>query len=139
MAFGFDEFVPNIASAIDDAQRANVLLCAAAVVVNGNDEGSWTARHLGVLGVYATDGYGNKYHANPVPRAGADDFATLGVGCQGYYLRYQSGTSIATSVAAGIASLVLNLMLEMRDLYLQSTNTKNECTTACYTESRRTQ
>lgn len=79
---------------------------------------SFPARESTVFSIYATDGYGNSYDRNPTAQRDQDNFAVLGSCVEGSWLTgervFRSGTSIATPVAAGIASLVIHFLRQHR-------------------------
>ena len=118
MAIGMPYHNNEIASAIDYAvyQRKTIF---AAASNEGSEHGkpAFPARMLQVFCVFSASGKGTPSRFNPLPQESSDNFALLGEGVpSGYpmnlltskYIR-RSGTSSATSVAAGIAALVLGV------------------------------
>lgn len=121
MSFGFKRLgnVTDIETALLKAQEEKVLILAAASNVGGLGTTSWPARDPTVLAIYATDGSGCNYPRNPEHEGYDDRFATLGVAVEAWagldeQKRTRSGTSVATPVAAGLASLILNAVIQSR-------------------------
>ena len=114
LSFGFDEQVSIIRHAILAAERSDVVVLAAASNNGGNRALSWPARLPQVISIYATNGYGNSYERNPTYSRHDDNFAVLGSCVKGWWNSgenvVRSGTSIATPIAAGLASLTIHFL-----------------------------
>jgi len=92
-----------------------IVFAAAGQNKGANEELAWPARKEHVIAIHATDGYGTAANINPSGDKKKVNFATLGRnipmewfcdGCKGD-IRYISGTSFATPIAAAIAANVL--------------------------------
>lgn len=123
MSFGYANEVEVIENAIGEAARRNVAMFAAASNYGDNQQESWPARHPQVMCIHAADGMGNKYRRNPTPRMGNDNFSVLGVEVSGRWRdntdKRKSGTSVATPIAAGIATIFIEFMRSMKTEYLE--------------------
>lgn len=122
MSFGFDgegyvDGQPVISNAISNALRCKnqrVLFFAAAANEGGNQPEMFPANHPGVISVRGTDDRGWLQRFNP-PKgyAGLDCVMTLGQDVPGAGLSggppevVKSGTSVSTSIAAGIAAMAM--------------------------------
>ncbi|KAI3325795.1 hypothetical protein HD806DRAFT_491247 [Xylariaceae sp. AK1471] len=125
MSFGFDDeqYVdgkPVISNAISDAltgRDQRILFFAAAANDGGNRKEMFPARNRNVFSIRGTDEYGWVQGFNPPPDYNGETcFMTLGKDVPGASLSTsehgggevcQSGTSVATPIAAGIAAMVL--------------------------------
>lgn len=134
MSFGFPEPVDEIVDAIEHAHSKRVLMLAAASNCGGNDRPSWPARDEHVMCIHAADGNGNKYAKNPTPASNKDNFAVLGHSVEALWPPdrrgnarwiHKSGTSTATPVSAAIAGLVMTLLRQAEDRFLQQSDLKN--------------
>jgi hypothetical protein len=104
-------------SAIDTAVYNKVLLFAAASNDGGNRGREFPAKHSNVFCIHTTDGYGNPSSFNPSPPDGTRNFSLLGervsshwprgIGGHNDDVKVMSGTSVATSIAAGLAGTLL--------------------------------
>lgn len=123
MSFGYANEVEIIGDAIETAARSNVAIFAAASNYGHNHQESWPARHSQVISIYAADGVGNKYSKNPTPKTGNDNFSVLGVEVSGRWKddtnKRKSGTSVATPIAAGVATIFIEFMRGMKTDYLR--------------------
>jgi hypothetical protein len=111
MPFGFEHEVVSIAKAIQFAHFKNIIMIAAASDPAGLSRAmSWPGRMAEVIGVFATNSYGMPSSFNPDMEMYGENFATLGEVVKIPFLRNgrKSGTSVATTVAGGIAALVLD-------------------------------
>jgi len=127
MSFGYDLSIPDIEREIRIASDHGVVMFAAASNDGGNSSISWPARDNNVIPMYATDGFGNKYHQNPSPDDSRHNFAILGSALEGCWLpntigatqsKHCSGTSSATALAAGVASVIVSLMHKKRESFI---------------------
>ncbi|KAL1614892.1 hypothetical protein SLS56_011988, partial [Neofusicoccum ribis] len=114
---------------------SNVLFFAAAANFGGNQREMFPARHDLVFSMRGTDDRGNFEDFNPPPDfAGPDVFGTLGkdvprLGQDGVV---QSGTSIATAIAAGIAAMILG---HAKLLLAESPSEENEIIRKLWTKN----
>lgn len=119
MSFGFSHDVPKISQALTDAvhyKKGHLLLFAAASNSGGNSRLSFPASHPLVTSIRATTYDGGFPSYNPPPE---DDegicFGTLGENVLSAWPpkldeeeeTYQTGTSVATPIAAGVAAFIL--------------------------------
>lgn len=101
-----------------------MLIFAASGNFGANEKTSWPARQRSVIPIYASDGDGNPYRKNPKPQPDRSRFSTLGVAVKvmshlnSSRKELRSGTSIATVVAAGLASSMLHFMRMQKWNYL---------------------
>jgi len=131
MSFGFEEFWPEVDAAIEYAYKNNVLLLAAASNdgLGPLDPIAWPARKLGqVFCINSADPWGNKSLFNPPPAAdNRDNFSAVGENIRSAWpldvsaqeveessekdkpgpWKRQSGTSVATPIAAALAACVM--------------------------------
>ena len=121
ISFGFEQQVRVIRDAIVAAENSNVIVLAAASNCGGNARLSWPARHPTVFSIYASDGYGNKYHRNPTQQRHDDNFAVLGSCVKAWWPSghkvLRSGTSTATPIAAGLASMTIHFVKQHQQEY----------------------
>lgn len=115
LSWGFAFQVAEVRKALLAAEAASVIVMAAASNSGGNRQLSWPAREPTIFSIYATDGYGNSYEKNPTQRRHDDNFAILGSCVKGWSIShdekvYRSGTSTATPIAAGIASMTIHFL-----------------------------
>lgn len=120
----------KIRSAILAAESSNVIVLAAASNNGGNKPLSWPAREPTVFNIYATNGYGNSYERNPTQRRRDDNFAVLGSCVKGWWNSgekvIRSGTSVATPIAAGLASLTIHFLRQHKVKYAQRRDCSEE-------------
>jgi hypothetical protein len=120
LSLGFEREDNDIRQAIYDAYSKDKIILAAASnsgSIIPNRRVSYPARIQGqVLSIRSASGQSVRSHASPKPSDGDDNFMILGEGIEvawprhlngGNLTRYVSGSSFATPVAAGIASLVM--------------------------------
>ena len=120
LSLGFEREDDAIRKAIQEAFAKDKIILAAASnsgTIIPDRRVSYPARIQGqVLSIRSASGLGERSSASPAPSDGDDNFMILGEGIKaawplhlnkGYLTRYVSGSSFATPVAAGIASLVL--------------------------------
>lgn len=127
MSFGFADDQPCIRSAIRrsiDLRNESIIYLAAASNSGSNDSEAFPAKLDYVISVRATDSYGQFEVFNP-PCHNLDKNAigTLGRDVPAAWktdydgtVKYSSGTSVATAVAAGLAAVLLG--------YVQDQSTK---------------
>lgn len=118
MSFGFWTEEAAISQAIVDSiagKKEKIIFMAAASNSGGNSDVMWPAKHDAVFDIRATDHKGVFKGFNPPADVGGEDvYGTLGVNVEGAWpsadtgYKVDSGTSFATPVAAGIASLILD-------------------------------
>ncbi|RFU73338.1 hypothetical protein TARUN_8912 [Trichoderma arundinaceum] len=117
MSFGFADEQLCISRAIRGVMHDrddSVLLFAAASNYGANEKEMFPARHDSVISIRGTNANGDFEDFNP-PRSQNEErvIGTLGLDVPSAWLsdydeeKYQSGTSVATAVAAGIAGLLL--------------------------------
>jgi hypothetical protein len=126
MSFGFQSDTnvngtPIISSAILEAmhkRQSAILFFAAAANFGGNAKEMFPARHQFVIPMRGTSSQGKFEDFNPPPdHLGPAVYGTLGLEVPSAGLSeqgstvYRSGTSVATSIAAGIAALVLSCVV----------------------------
>lgn len=120
MSFAFDEADSQIAKAINYAVGKETLLFAAASNNSENKRNpiGYPARDSNVICVNSTDDQGNKSTFSPHGVERDYNFAILGEMVQGAWpehphqnghLKRASGTSQATPILAGIASIILHI------------------------------
>lgn len=130
MSFGYEAEVPIIEQELKEADRAGILLFAAASNVGGNTMFArrWPAKRTNVMCMYACEGEGNWYDKNPTADPHEHNFAALGVSVPLHTIPdasgnspeiYRSGTSISTPVAAAIAASVLETIQRMQGEYVE--------------------
>lgn len=116
MSFGFVADITSISNAIHDAlQRSQTLFFAAAANYGANEREMFPARHSSVISIRGTDADGQFLtRLNPPRRAGDGQvFGTLGfevpsaTAGPATEFKAQTGTSVATAVAAGMAAMFL--------------------------------
>lgn len=124
MSFGFVKDVPEINRAIHGAlQNRQVLFFAAASNEGANEKEMFPARHESVIAMRGTDTMGDFQSFNP-PKGLFDNiaFGTLGLQVPVTQLDNelgfvpQSGTSVATAIAAAIAAMLLRYVSRMGSL-----------------------
>ena len=117
MSFGFSKEMPDISRAIQQAvSHTNdaILFFAAAGNDGGNSGEMFPANHPSVISIRGTDSQGYFLTFNP-PRNRHETvvYGTLATNVPSAWLRdyhgemHQSGTSVATAIAAGIAASLL--------------------------------
>ncbi len=120
MSLGYRAEVPEIKIAIRDAFHKGTIIVAAASNsgVNPRYPISFPANMRQVICIHSSDGEGNPSPRNPSPTPDCN-LAMLGEGVAAAWphtldtdavdgLRVASGTSVATPIAAGLASLVID-------------------------------
>ncbi len=125
LSFGFEREDEAIRLVVQDASNKGKIILAAASnsgSIIPDKRVSYPARIQGLtLSIRSATGHGERSHASPKPSNGDDNFMVLGEGIkaawplhlnEGSPTRYVSGTSFATPVAAGIASLVLEFSIQ---------------------------
>lgn len=133
MSFGFStRNIPgydDIEIAIKEAHSKDVLLLAAASNGGANHDRTWPARDDHVLCIHSTDSKGNRSKFSPTAVHDNVNFATVGEAIESAwpfqlcgpgekFVKYKSGTSFATPIAAGIAIF----LLQYARLYLGDTH-----------------
>ncbi|KAI1636336.1 pfs domain-containing protein [Biscogniauxia mediterranea] len=124
MSFGFPtcniEGYADLESALVNAYASHVLLFAAASNSGAKLGRSFPAREPTVIAVHATDVNGNRSGFSPTAATDNLNIATVGEAVESAwpvhlcdevenpeYVKYKSGTSFATPIAAGIAAFLL--------------------------------
>lgn len=134
MSFGFPRYSARVEEAIEKVGK-DVLFFAATRNDGGNREVAYPANHRDVIGIFSTDGNGNKsgFNAN-CPDGDNSFFSTLGEAVESSWPKHlqgdgprtglmrKSGTSFATPIAAAIAANTLDyarIQLDMGEKYLK--------------------
>ena len=120
MSLGYRAEIPEIKTAIRDAFHKGTIIVAAASNsgVNPRYPISFPANMRQVICIHSSDGEGNPSPRNPSPTSDCN-FAILGESVAAAWprlldtsredgLRVASGSSVATPIAAGLASLVID-------------------------------
>jgi subtilisin family serine protease len=124
MSFGFPtcniDGYEELERAIADAYSKNVLLFAAASNSGANRGRAYPARDQNVICVHSTDANGNRSRFSPTAISDAMNLATIGEAVESAwpqylcdeaagppFVKYKSGTSYATPIAAGVAAFLL--------------------------------
>ncbi|EFQ36019.1 subtilase [Colletotrichum graminicola M1.001] len=119
MCFGFDQIIPLIRKAMDDALMAKKppLFFAATSNDGAHKRTSWPARDISVIGISSTAGNGDVSPFNPSEKDAHPILYAFGEGVpievaaprnpERLITKYVSGTSYATPVAAGLAANLL--------------------------------
>ncbi|CVK87265.1 uncharacterized protein FPRN_05521 [Fusarium proliferatum] len=109
---GFRNYSKELDDAVTRAKAAGVLVIAAASNWQNTSTVAFPARHnLSTMCIYSTNTGNQGSSFNPEPRADTQNFAILGEGFQHPDQRRNermSGTSMATSVAAGLAARIVD-------------------------------
>jgi hypothetical protein len=122
MSFGYSHYLEESARAgikrqLNDAiakREERIIFLAAASNSGANDGEQFPASHGAVIAIRSTDSKGASQNYNPPEEPGHHDvIATLGTEVTAAWLppeheRIESGTSVATPIAAGIAALILD-------------------------------
>jgi hypothetical protein len=123
MSFGRDDASADIRSAIQSAQRKNIILLAAASNFGNMQKMSYPAREHSVFPIFAADAYGLAVKFSPPPRPHESNFSILGLAVEstwpsskrkqdvttkkdGTKWKCLSGTSVATPIAAALVALI---------------------------------
>jgi len=121
--------VPPIASALNEALKAGILIFASASNTGANYPITFPARLSGIFCIGSSDGVGHPSSFNP-PFAGEEKYSALGEAVSGacpktlskelgYNAKEQTirrnGTSTATPIAAGIAALFVDYAWQFMD------------------------
>jgi hypothetical protein len=125
LSLGFEREDDAIRQAVQDAFTKDKIILAAASNSSSivpKKRVSYPARIQGqVLSIRSATGQNVRSHASPKPSDGDDNFMILGEGIEAAWppdlnedclTRYVSGSSFATPMAAGIASLVLEFSIQ---------------------------
>jgi len=111
MSFAFEEIHPALEDAIRYAVYRETIIFAAASGSPGSKKIAYPARAESVICINSADLYGNPSKFNPRPAHNRDNFSILGESVKGTWLHGEakslSGTSVATTMAAGVAALIL--------------------------------
>lgn len=124
MSFGFPtrniDGYSELERAIENAYSKRILLFAAASNSGANLDRAYPARDQNVICIHSTDANGNRSKFSPTAISDNVNFATIGEAVESAwpvqlcdenldttYVKYKSGTSFATPIAAGIAAFLL--------------------------------
>ena len=118
MSFGLmkKKRIKAIHREIDKCVKAGILIFAAANNDGGNSGRAYPAKHGdGVFCVHSATGEGARATYNPTPEPHEDNFSFVGDGLfscwpsspESNHMRYMSGTSFATPVAAAVAAFLI--------------------------------
>jgi hypothetical protein len=124
MSFGFTtcdiDGYNELEGAIRDAYSKDILLFAAASNSGANLDRAYPARDQNVICIHSTDANGNRSKFSPNAIADDTNLATIGEAVESAwpvhlcdkktnptFVKYKSGTSYATPIAAGIAAFLL--------------------------------
>ncbi|PVH81390.1 hypothetical protein DL98DRAFT_624868 [Cadophora sp. DSE1049] len=120
MSFGIREYHELMSTAISNALNKRTLLFAAASNDGANLGRAFPAQYPSVFCIHSTDGNGNPSNFNPTASETDVNFSLLGehvsshwpAGMNGHdqTVNVMSGTSVATSIAAGLAASVLSFV-----------------------------
>jgi hypothetical protein len=135
MSFGFPRSSDIVGEAIMRAYGKGILMFAATRNDGGNREIAYPASHRTVIGIFSTDGDGNKSGFNPNPPDDDGSYlSTLGEAVESSWPKHlqqegqhgstlrKSGTSFATPIAAAMAANVLDyakLQLDMGEKHMK--------------------
>jgi hypothetical protein len=111
LPLGFSVHQDEVSDAISDALKRGIICLAAPGNAGGNERAVFPARMLGVIAIYATDGYGNPSPFNASPMKGRKNFSTIGENIASNWKGKDvqiSGTSYSACAAAGILATVLS-------------------------------
>lgn len=119
LSCGFKDDYEDIRCAILEAKAHNILIFAAASNDGNVDHVTFPARMVGdVICIFSSDGKIKPSSFNPAPLKHSFNFAVLGEEVESIIVstakseERDSGTSIATFIAAGIAALVLDFSMQ---------------------------
>lgn len=124
MSFGFPtrdiDGYGELERAIEKAYSKHVLLFAAASNSGANLDRAYPARDQNVICIHSTDANGNRSKFSPTAISDDTNLATIGEAVESAwpvhlcdentnptFIKYKSGTSYATPIAAGIAAFLL--------------------------------
>lgn len=125
MSFGFDEPIPLIWKALDEASKSEKppLFFAATRNNGAHEEMAWPAKDMSVIGISSTAGDGDPSSFNPSEGDAHPILYAFGEGVpvkvvdprdpNGHLIKHVSGTSYAAPVAAALAA---NLLASVRML-----------------------
>ncbi|KAK2032675.1 subtilase [Colletotrichum zoysiae] len=131
MCFGFDQLIPLIRKAMDNALLSNKppLFFAATSNDGAHKRTSWPARDISVIGISSTTGNGDVSSFNPPEKDAHPILYAFGEGVpievaasrnpEKLITKYVSGTSYATPVAAGLAANLLGCIRMLVETTLQ--------------------
>ncbi|KAL7899899.1 peptidase S8/S53 domain-containing protein [Trichoderma sp. TUCIM 5745] len=113
MSCGTDAPDEAIDKAIERAVENKISIFAATSNSGGNKTRVYpSSRRDGVIGIHASDGYGNDGGISPTPLEDRDNFSTLGIDIPSRWKKESiriSGTSYATPIAAALVANMLEL------------------------------
>ncbi|KAE9961836.1 hypothetical protein EG328_001518 [Venturia inaequalis] len=110
MSFGLARYSEAVHRSIKRAESNNIVFFAAAANSGNTTPVAFPAREKEVLGIFASDGFGKPLAFNPPPQVRQNYLMILGANVEAAWpgggRRSQSGTSVATPIAACVAAFL---------------------------------
>ncbi|KAH8759302.1 peptidase S8/S53 domain-containing protein [Diaporthe sp. PMI_573] len=120
VGYGSREQDNELSDAIKKAANNGCVIFAATGNAGANERAAYPARDPNVIGIYSTDGYGNRSSFNAQPLDSRDNFSTLGENVRSIRplklsdnddnVYSQTGTSMSATIATAIAAALLHLL-----------------------------